>query len=573
MHSRSKALLAVGVVVLVLVGGLLAIVLGARYATRHVPGNTLLAIEISGPIPETSPDSPFGELFGERVISRQDLRDALLQAASDTRVRAVRVKVGDIQTGFATIQEIRALLEGVGKAGKATYAYMDTAGEFAPGNAQYLLASACKTVVLNPLGDVNLIGLAVRSPFIRGTFDKLEIQPDFPGIGDYKSARFFYTQKDFTPAHREMMQWLVSSLSSQTVSGIASSRGMDPKLVELLVQRGPFLGPDALKAKLVDKLSDWETFVDECSTQKGPKLDEVSLRRYLKAGRPDRSGTEIAVVTAVGGIARGESGYSPVPLFGGDVMGSETIARAFRQARESDAKAVIFRINSGGGSAVASEIIRAEMVKTAKKVPVVVSMGDVAGSGGYWIACGAKRIVADPATITASIGVLTGHLAMSRFWEDKLGITWGRLDASPNAAIYGDLEPWTPEQQKVVQAFLDRIYDAFLQRVSAARNMTREQVDAIGRGRVFTGEQAKERGLVDELGGFDDALASAKKLAGLAAGASVDLQFYPRSRTVWQRLMERGDDADARLAAMVREVVAGRPVALGPVWLAPIQVQ
>jgi protease-4 len=573
MQSRSKALLAVGVVMFVLVGGLLAIVFGARYATRHVPGNTVLAIEISGPIPETTPDSPFGGLFGERVISRQDLRDALVQATSDPRVRALRVKVGDFQTGFATIQEIRTLLEKFGKAGKATYAYMDTAGEFAPGNAQYLVASACKVVILNPIGDVNLIGLSIRSPFIRGTLDKLEIDPDFPGIGDYKSARFLFTQKDFTPAHREMMQWLLSSLSSQVIAGIAASRGMDPKQVEKLVQGGPYLGPAALKAKLVDGLADWGTFVEEHNSDAGRKLEEVSLRRYLKAGRPDRSGTEIAVVTAVGGIVRGESGYSPMPLFGGDVMGSDTIARAFRNVRESGAKAVVFRINSGGGSAVASEIIRAEMVKTAKKIPVVVSMGDVAGSGGYWITCGAKRVLADPGTITASIGVLTGHLAMSRFWEDKLGITWGRLDSAPNAAIYGELEPWTPEQHKVVQGFLDRIYDAFLQRVSAARNMTREQVDAIGRGRVFTGEQAKERGLVDALGGFDEALVEAKKLAGLKPDAAVDLQFYPRMRTVWQRVMDRGDDSDARITAMVQEVMAGRPVAFGPVWLPPIQIQ
>ena len=573
MQSRSKALLAVGVVMLVLVGGLLAIVLGARYATRHVPGNTVLAIEISGPIPETTPDSPFGGIFGQRIISRQDLRDALVQAASDPRVRAVRVKVSEFQAGFATIQEIRTLLERVGKAGKVTYAYMDTAGEFAPGNAQYLVASACKVVVLNPIGDVNLIGLSIRSPFIRGTLDKLEIDPDFPGIGDYKSARFFYTQKDFTPAHREMMQWLLSSLSSQVIAGIATSRGMDPKQVEKLVQGGPYLGPAALEAKLVDGLSDWETFVEEHGSDGGRKLEEVSLRRYLKAGRPDRSGTKIAVVTAVGGITRGESGYSPVPLFGGDVMGSETIARAFKDVRESGAKAVVFRINSGGGSAVASEIIRAEMVKTAKKIPVVVSMGDVAGSGGYWITCGANKVLADPGTITASIGVLTGHLAMSRFWEDKLGITWGRLDSAPNAAIYGELEPWTPAQHKVVQGFLDRIYDAFLQRVSTSRKMTREQVDAIGRGRVFTGEQAKERGLVDALGGFDEALVEAKKLAGLQPDAAVDLKFYPRTRTVWEKLMDRSDDSDARLAAMLQEVMAGKPVALGPVWLPPIQIQ
>lgn len=573
MTSRSKAWVAVGAVLVVLALGLAAIILGTRYATRHVPGNTLLVVDISGPIPEVTVESPFGDFFGPRPLSRQDLRDGLMQAASDPRVRAVRVKVGDFATGFATIEEVHGLLEKVGKAGKATYAYMDTAGEFASGNGQYLLASACKRVVLNPLGDVNLIGLAVRSPFIRGTLDKLEIEPDFPGIGDYKTARFLFTQKDFTPAHKEMMQWLLDSIARQMIDGIARGRGIDPKQVERLVQGGPYLGPDALRAKLVDELNDWETFVDECGTQGGRKLDAVPLRKYLKAGRPDRSGTEIAVVVAEGSIARGESGYSPVPLFGGDVMGSETIARAFRQVRDSGAKAVIFRINSPGGSAVASEIIRAEMVRTAKKIPVVVSMGDVAASGGYWITCGAKRIVADPGTITASIGVLTGHLAMSRFWEDKLGVTWGRVDLAPNAAIYGDLERWTPEQKAVVQNFLDRIYGAFLERVSASRNMPRDAVDAIGRGRVFTGEQAKARGLVDRLGGFDEALASARELAGLKPDAPVELTFYPRARSVWQRLMDRSDDTEARMQAMLREVLAGRAVTPGPVWLAPIQVQ
>jgi protease-4 len=573
MTSRSKAWVAVGAVVVVLGFGLMAIVFGTRYATRHIPGNTLLVVELAGPIPEMTPDSPFGDIFGPRLVSRQDLRDGLIQAASDPRVQKVVVEVGDLQAGFATLQEVHGLLLQLRKAGKDTYAYLNTAGEFSPGNAQYLLASACKKVVLNPLGDINLTGLAVRSPFIRGTLDKLEIEPDFPGIGDYKTARFLYTQKEFTPAHKEMMQWLLDSITRQMIDEIASGRGMDPEQVEQLVKGGPYIGPDALRAKLVDELNDWESFLDENTGHPSGSLERISLRKYLRAGRPDRSGTEVAVVIAEGTILRGESGYSPVPVFGGDVMGADTIARAFQQVRDSGAKAVIFRINSPGGSAVASEIIRAEMVRTAKKIPVVVSMGDVAASGGYWITCGAKRIVADPGTITASIGVFGGHLAMSRFWEDKLGITWGRLDAAPNAAIYGSLDPWTPEQKAVVQRFLDRIYDRFLKNVSASRNMSREAVDAIGRGRVFTGEQAKERGLVDTLGGFDEALAAARELAGLKPDAPVELTFYPQTRTIWQRLMDRSDDTEARMQAMVREVLAGRAVTPGPVWLAPIQVQ
>jgi protease-4 len=573
MTSRSKALLAVGVVVFVLVLGVLVIVLGARYATSHVPGNSILAIDVSGPIPELSPDTPFGTFFGRAPVSRQDLRDALVKAAGDPRVRAVRVKVGDFTAGLATVEEIRGLLAKVAEARKPTYAYLETAGEFSPGNAQYLLASACTQVVLNPLGDVNLVGLAARTPFIRGTLDKLEIKPDFPGIGDYKTARFLYTEKGLTAADKDMLGWLLGSLSGQLVDGIAAGRGIPRNQAERAVLGGPYLGPDALKGKLVDRLEDWETFAKRCATENGENLDEVSLRRYLRAGRPDRSGTEVAVVVADGMIVRGESGYSPVPLFGGDIMGSETIAQAFRDVRRSGARAVIFRINSPGGSAVASEIIRAEMVKTGEKIPVVVSMGDVAASGGYWITCGAKQVIADPGSITASIGVFAGHFAMERFWDDKLGVTWGKLDAAPNAAIFGTLDPWTPEQEAIVQTFLDRIYSAFLDRVSTSRHMTREQVDAIGRGRVFTGVQAKEKGLVDTLGGFDDAVVEAKKLAGLSPDASVNLVFYPQRRSLWERLMDRAGDAQAGTWTVARAFLAGRVVAPGPVWLPPIQVR
>jgi protease-4 len=261
-----------------------------------------------------------------------------------------------------------------------------------------------------------------------------------------------------------------------------------------------------------------------------------------------------------------------MPLLGGDVMGSDTIARAWHDVRESDAKAAIFRINSPGGSAVASEIIRAEMAKTAAKIPVVISMGDVAASGGYWITCGAKRIVADPGTITASIGVFSGHLDMSKFWDDRIGVTFGRINTSPNSSLYSSVDAWTPEQRKVVQAFLDRIYDAFLERVSGSRKMTRGQVDDVGRGRVFTGEQAKERRLVDELGTFDDAVAAARELAGLKPNAKVDLTFYPESRTFFQRVMDK-DDARVRWEAMAEEALAGRVVTPGPVWMPPIQIQ
>lgn len=571
MSTRSKVFLFLGGLLFVLAVGIIAIILAVKFATGHVPGRAVLVLDLSGPIPETTPDSPFGELFGPRPVSLMELRDGLAKAAGDDRIRAVRVRVGDLLADFAVIQELRDHLARVAAAGKATVAYLDTAGEFAPGNAQYFTATGCQRIVLNPMGDVNLVGLSVSTPFIRGTFDKLGIEPDFPGRGDYKTARFFYSEKDFTPAHREMIGWLVDSLMSQMTAGIAESRRLAPAQVRALYQRAPFIASEAVAEKLVDQLSDWPSFVEDTGRDADGKLAEVSLRRYLKSGRPDRSGSEIAVIVAEGAILRGQSGYSPVPLFGGDIMGSDTIARAFRQVRASDAKAVVFRINSPGGSAVASELIREEMTRTAKTMPVVVSMSGVAASGGYWITCGANRIVADPGTITASIGVFAGHFATERFFSEKLGVTWGRLDSAPSANLYDSIEPWTPEQRAHIDKLLDRIYDSFLERVSSSRRLSRDAVDAIGRGRVFTGEQAKEKGLVDVLGGLDVALDEARALAGLAPVAPVSLELYPRARSLWQQLTARDEEAHA--SALLRALIEGRVEAPGAIWMPPLVVR
>ncbi|MGC8916286.1 MAG: signal peptide peptidase SppA [Thermoanaerobaculum sp.] len=571
MAGKSRVLAALGCLVVVVALGVLAIVVGVRATARHLPASAVLQVDIGGDIPEQGDDDPLAELFGPRTVTRQHLRDALVKAKGDDRIKAVRVKVRDCFAGLATVQEIREELQAVAAAGKPTYAYLETAGEGYPGNVPYYLATGCQKVVLGPLGDLTLVGLKAEVPFIRGTLDKLGIEPDFPGIGDYKTARNFYMERDFTPAHREMTAWLLGSLGRQMARGIAASRGLSEAQVQALMSQGPYSGPQALELKLVDGIKDWESFAEETSHRDGKKLEVVGLFRYLRSGRPDRRGTPIAVVVGEGAIMRGESGFSPVPLFGGDVMGAETMAKVFREVRDSDAKAVIFRVNSPGGSAVASEIIRLEMERTAREKPVVVSMGNVAASGGYWVTCGAQRVLADPGTITASIGVFAGHLAMARFWEEKLGVTWGELATSPNADLFGSLHPWTPEQKQVIEGWLHRIYDQFLERVSHARKLPREKVDSIGRGRVFTGEQALELGLVDRLGGFDAALEEARKLAGLRPEDPVELRFYPRRIRIFERFMSRDDEGDA--AAWLSLLAQGKAALPGPVWMPPIVVR
>jgi len=559
--------------------GLLVLLFIGAFAIRamlkpSLPGEIVLSVRLQGGVPEIAAEDPFAEIMGSSTMSLRQLRDALRTAEDDDRVVGVRVRIDAFGGGFATAQEIRGLLEGVRAAGKWSAAYMDTAGEFAPGNLEYFVASACDEVSLNPLGDVNLIGLSVRSPFVRGTLDKLGARPEFPGRGDYKTARFLYTERDFTPAHKEMMEWLLGSLMEQMVDGIGVSRGLESENVWNLVDRGPFLGAEAVDVKLVDHLEDWWSFLDR--TDNGAR--SVSVAEYLKGVAGIESGPRIAVVTAVGGIVRGESHKSLNPMMGDEIMGAETIARAFRSVRNARGiKAVVFRVESPGGSAVASEIIRQEMVRTAEEIPVVVSMANIAGSGGYWVACGAQKIVANPATLTGSIGVLAGHLNLEPFWTNKLGVTFGRLDYGANSSIYGELDDWTDGQRAVVDRLLDRIYDNFVERVASSRNMSVEAVDAVGRGRVFTGAQAVENGLVDVVGGFDAALEEAQRLAGLDPGRPVRLVDFPRPVPWWQQALERGRGDEA----MVQEAVktfeqwwrTGEATVPGVVWMPPVFVR
>jgi protease-4 len=536
----------------------------------------VLTLRLAGPIAEVTADDPLAEMMGDQATSLRKVREALVRAAEDDRVQGVRLRVDSIGGGFATAQELRSLISRVNAAGKWTAAYLDTAGEFTPGNTVYYVASACDEVVMNPQGDLNLIGLSAATPFIRGTFDKLEIRPEFMGRGDYKTARFMYTQKDFTPAHREMLSWILDSLMEQVSRGIANSRGMQEEEILNLIDQGPFIGEESVAAGLVDRMEDWTSFVDRLNEEHG-EAKAVSVRSYLKRAGKSRGGEKIAVVTAVGTILRGSSGESFNPLVGGPVMGSDTIAKAFRDVRKTNGvKAVVFRVDSPGGSAVASEIIRREMVRTAEDVPVVVSMSNLAASGGYWISCGAQRIVADPGTLTGSIGVYMGHLNSTGFYN-KLGVTFGRLDRGSNANLYGEFEDWTDEQRAIVDRMLDRIYDDFVDRVSAARDMAPESVDAIGRGRVFTGSQALEKGLVDVIGGFDVALAEAMKLGDIEPDAEVRLVEFPRVLPWWQQLAKNrsGEGAEVvkRLEALESWLATGTIATPGVVWMPPIVIE
>jgi protease-4 len=562
-------------VLVVIVGVIIGAV--ALFSGASMPSKVVLALTLDGPIVEIAAEDPFAELTGSKVTSLRDVRRALVLAADDDRVVGLRVRVNSAGGGFATLQELRTLIQRVSAAGKWTDAYIDTAGEFTPGNGVYYLASACDSITMHPAGDINLLGLGSRTPFIAGMFEKLGVEAEFPGRGPYKTARFMYTEKDFTPEQREMMQWILGSIQGQMVEGIASARGKAPQEIQDLMDQGPHLGDEALSAGLVDRLEDWTDFRARIISE-NENAKALSVGGYLERNPAPAMGNRIAVVTGVGAIMRGANRQSFNPLFGGDVMGSETIARAWRDVRDAKGiKAAIFRIDSPGGSALASEIMRREMIRTAEDIPVVVSMSNLAASGGYWISCGAQRIVASPATLTGSIGVFAGHLNTDRFWADKLGITYGRMDLARNANLYGDLESWNDEQRAIADRLLDRIYDDFLERVASSRNMTTDEVHAIAEGRVWTGAQALERGLVDAVGGFDVALDHARELAGLDADADVALVDFPKSLPWWQQMLEQQQREEVAMEQVVRtlndSIHSGRIETPGVVWMPPIIVE
>jgi protease-4 len=374
--------------------------------------------------------------------------------------------------------------------------------------------------------------MMTSTTFLRGTFDKLGIYPDFYHIGDYKNATNVYQEKKYTPAHREADQALLEDLYHQYVQGVAESRRITPQEAGQLIARGPFSSPEALTAKLIDRVAYADEFRALVDKKNGGHDSRVSVKEYLN--RTDRGGhSKVAVILASGMILPGKSANNPL---GGEVMGADTIAEQFKSAREDDSiKAVILRVDSPGGAAFASEVIRRELLLTKKRMPVVVSMSNVAASGGYWIAMSANRIVAEPGTITGSIGVLSGKFNLLGLYE-KLGLTKDHLVTAENSTFDWSFQNFTPAERDSMQRYMHEIYDNFIRGVAEGRKMDVAAVDKIAQGRVWSGERARNLGLVDELGGLDTAIASAKKLANIPAGEKVDLVYLPPLKDIFQQI-------------------------------------
>ena len=560
MRQRLSHFFAViGFIVVVYV---LVVVVVVFVSKGHVPRKTVVELDLEQPLIEAVPDDPLAEAMNRDSAKVRDIVETLERASKDDRVVGIVAKVGNGRMGLAQAQEIREAVLRFRQSKKFAIAFSETFGEFRNGGGSYYVATAFDQIWMQPSGDVGLTGIMLESPFVKGTLAKLGMSFRGDHRYEYKAALNFYTETKYTPAHKEEMQKIMDSWFGQMLKGIGEARHKSPDELKALIDKGPFLGKEALDAGLVDKLGYRDQAYDEVKKRAGNDAELLYSWKYLeRAGRPHDKGKKIALIYGVGGVVRGKSGYDPGQ--GNFFMGSETVSAAFREAAEDkDVQAILFRVDSPGGSYVASDTIWREMMNARQKgKKIIVSMGDLAGSGGYFVAIPADKIVAQPGTITASIGVLGGKVLTSGFW-DKIGLSWDEIHTSQNATMFTGTHDYTPAEWARFEQWLDRVYVDFTGKVADGRKLPKEKVLQIAKGRIWSGEDAKALGLVDELGGFPEALALAKKAVGIPDSEEVKLAVYPTPKSPLQLFLHRGADnseRDATVEATVQILRAVQP--------------
>ncbi|MDQ3808987.1 MAG: signal peptide peptidase SppA [Chloroflexota bacterium] len=518
----------IGIAVFISAAGLIATALLVGRQPQ-IQGNSTLVLRVGGDLQEVEPGGIVGSLF-EPPPTVRSVVEALRKAKVDRRVTSVIVRPTGTAALWGKVQELRDAIVDFKNSSKPVIAYLEYGGE-----QEFYLASACDKVFLMPTASLDLTGIASYELFLRGTLDKIGAYPDAMHIGEYKTASNNLTERTFTPAHREMAESLNRDLYEQLLKGIASGRQKTYAEVRQLVDHGPFLPEDAIRAGLIDDIAYEDELDDKVRLGRGEVkyLEHHDYRGISPASLGLNKGPKIAVLYAVGIITSGESSYDTPQ---GDVVGSDTIVRYLRKARGDDSiKALVLRIDSPGGSAIASDVIWREVQLTRAVKPVIASMSDVAASGGYYIAMPAHKIVAEPATLTGSIGVVMVKFVIDGTLK-KLGMNMEGVSQGRYANLYSPVRPFSPEERAKVQEQMQATYDAFVEKAAAGRHTTPEKIDAIAQGRVWTGQQAKQLGLVDDLGGLERALAVAKEQAKIARDAEVQLIIYPPKKTLYEAL-------------------------------------
>ncbi|MFN2447938.1 MAG: signal peptide peptidase SppA, partial [Vicinamibacterales bacterium] len=507
-----------------------------------VPANATLVVRPGAELLELPSYDVLQLVQASDAHTIRGLVESLRKAKADARVRAVLLRPQAFESPFwAKVQELRDAIVDFRASGKPVVAFLEYGG-----NREYYLASAADKVFLLPTATLDLVGVANYELFLRGTLDWVGTYPDLLHIGDYKTAVNTFTEKTMTPAHREMAESLTRDQYQQLVRAVADGRRKSESDVRALFDQGPFLPDEALRQGLVDELA-YEDELDDHVRELdgGNDVRQIDVNDYAQVGWPSLGLTprsRVAVIYAAGTIVSGRSTYDPV---NGPVLGADTIIEHIREARaDQQVKAIVLRVDSPGGSSTASDMIWRELTiskDVEPRRPLIVSMSDLAASGGYYIAMAGDVIVAEPGTLTGSIGIYTGKFVTGGTY-DKLGANIESTSVGAHAEMYSPDRRFTPIERKKVMESMQAFYDQFVEKAADARQTTPEKIDQIAQGRVWTGEQARQVGLVDQLGGLQVALAVAKQRANIPVDEEVELVIYPRRRTVYEALSERLDD-------------------------------
>jgi protease-4 len=524
---------------------LLFVVVAAIIATVDndkvkVADNSVIHMSLDHPIQERSSKNPFekfdfGGLESKKNVGLNDILKSLKRAKADEKIEGIFLDVSSVQAGTATIEEIRNALLDFKKSGKFILAYSEIYTQ-----KGYYLASVANKIYLNPEGILEFNGLSTELPFFKGTLDKLEIEAQVIKVGTYKSAVEPFILEKMSEANRTQVTSFLGSMYEHFLSAVSKSRKIPrDSLFAIANQLKVRQAPDAVRYKLADGLRYKDQVLDELKSRTGiekeKEMKSVSLTDYIKNNPSEEEGDfndHIAMVYASGEIIGGEGGD--------ETIGSERLSRTIRKARlDKKVKALVLRVNSPGGSALASDVIWREIMLTKKVKPVIVSMGDVAASGGYYIACAADSIFAQPNTITGSIGVFGIIPNMQKFFNNKLGLTFDGVKTAEYADLGSVTRPLTDGERLIIQNEVNRIYDTFTQRVAQGRKKQQGYVNEIGQGRVWSGSEALQNGLVDKLGDIDDAIRSAAKMAKLT---DYKVVAYPAQKDPFESLFNLSED-------------------------------
>ena len=563
MSGTKKALLIVGGIVavfaLVIVIGVAIVVSVFRKSEPTIRDNSLLTLRVAGSLPDYSPDDPFKKYFGGPDQSLTGLVMQFKKAKVDKRIKAILLEVDISGVGWGKAEELREAITDFRSSGKLVYAYV----EFGL-NKEYYIATACDKIYVPPPGELFINGLAADVMFFRGSLDKLGIYPDIYQIGKYKSAGDMFTQKQMTDAHREYVNSLLDDLYGRYVNTIAQSRKKTPDEVRALIDNAPYSAAKAKEVGLIDESAYRDDVETQIKTQLGYKdadaftpVRGTDYRDVSPESLGLNEGERIAVIYASGTIGSGSSQNSPS---GEQSIGSDTVSKAVSDAAaDKTIKAIILRVDSPGGSGLASDIIWHAVEAANQKKPVVVSMSDVAASGGYYISAAASKIIAEPSSITGSIGVVAGKPVMRGFY-DWLGISNEYVLRGKNAGMFRETEKFSDDERAKFEDWIKTTYyQDFIPKVAKGRKKDPQSIDSVGQGRVWTGAQAKDRGLVDDFGGLDKAIEVAKDLAKIPKDKGVERVIFPYPQTFLQQLLSGSNDNSNAKVEQQRAIAAALP--------------